>query len=231
VDESSQSAYVLDKAGPFASFQVPQATFKNYTEYASGYISSGTSSMDPFFEQLFSSDRTASDYIANPLLFESEMSVLGNTLLTQIVSSFARANVSLPLDGYVTLHESRLLVRAGALRAMQGIVAFMGIAVILCCTVLRPQTRLTEDPGNLAAISVILSTSEASIEKKLAKEVMSGTLASKEALDGSQWLLSHSESGHAVIQSADTREGQLSGAQEVSLFLLVKVQQVHVNAR
>ena len=216
MDENSQYVYVLDKHGPYASFQFPQATFENYTgSYAIGYTDKKT---DPFFGQLLSAGRTSSDYISDPLLFESEMSSLANTLLTQIVNSFAGANVSLPMDGFVTLHESRLLVRAGALRAMQAILAFMGIVLILCCTILRPQTRLVEDPGNLAAVSVILSTSEASIEKKFEKEVMSDTLASKESLESSQWLLSHSESGHAVIQSADTMERQFTGAQEVSHF-------------
>jgi len=219
VDEQSQKAYVLAHNGPFASFQLPQATFENETLYASNYISSGQNT-DPFFSQLLVSGRTASNYISDPLLFQSEMATLANTLLTQIVSSFARANASLPIDGLVTLHESRLLVRAAALRAMQAILAFMGIAVILCCTIIRPKTRLVEDPGNLAAVSVILSASETSIEKTLEKEVMSDTLASKELLDRSQWLLSHSESGHAVIRSADTVEGQFDGTHNVSPFNL-----------
>jgi hypothetical protein len=131
------------------------------------------------------------------------MITLANTLLTQIANSFARANVSLPIDGSVTLHESRLLVRAAALRVMQAIIAFMDIVVVLCCTILRPKTQLEEDPGNLAALSVILSAPETSIQKKLEQEVMSGTLATKESLDSSRWLLSHSETGHTVIRSAD----------------------------
>ncbi|RDL36211.1 uncharacterized protein BP5553_06823 [Venustampulla echinocandica] len=200
LDPESQSAYRLSPVGPYKSGRLPQATFENVTRYASEY-----SGHDVFFDQLLSGGRNISEYIDNPALFESEVVDLSNTILTKVISSFARTNVTRAVNGSVTLHESRLHVRPASLRGMQAILAFMGLICGLCCTILRPKSRLTEDPSSLAAVSVILSASENRVEQKLQEVVMSDPRSTNESLSGWRWLLS-SKNATSVIEANEVSE-------------------------
>lgn len=76
-----------------------------------------------------------------------------------------------------------------------------------CCTVMRPKTRLVEDPSNLAAVSVILSASEKPIENKLQQSALFDRSKSKEFLDGN-WRLA-STCGTTVLE-AEIKPGEIS---------------------
>lgn len=204
MDPASQTTFLGPTAGPFESDKLPQVTLENATVYASGY-----NGRDPFFDQLLSRGRNVSDYLENPALLQSEVVDLSNSILTQVISSFARANVSREASGSVTLYESRLHVRKSSLRGMQAILAFMGVICGLCCTILRPKSRLTEDPAGLAAVSVILSASEKRVEQKLQEVVMSDTASTNEALSGWRWLLS-SKNGTSKVEAEELSERLLA---------------------
>lgn len=204
VDANSQAAYVISPLG-FTTSQIPQATFANETQYATNYVeNTGT---DIFFQELFKSGRKAADYVSNPSVLETDMISLAKSTLAQVVNSWARANVSRPIGGSIIQYQPKLLVRASSLRSMQAILAFMGAAVALCCTIMRPRTRLAEDPSNLAAVSVILSASGKPMENTLQQESMSDMATSKESLDG-KWRLM-SSTGSKIVIEADLLRGQI----------------------
>ena len=75
---------------------------------------------------------------------------------------------------------------------MQAILLFMGLMCALFCTALRPNSELTEDPGNVAAVSVILSRSHESVERHFQKKDVSN--------DGKRWMLSRSPEGGPILE-------------------------------
>lgn len=185
VDENSQRAHVVSQAGPW-NFNRPQATFKNVTRYASQY-----QNRDVFFDNLFG-DRNVSEYIKDPDLLQRDVTSYASIVLAQVISSLARTEVSIPTAGSVTLTERRLLIRISVLRAMQSILIFMGLICGLCCTLLRPKSRLSEDPGNVAAVAIILSRSGREVERELQEK------GAKDNAKG--WILTQSQAGGTALE-------------------------------
>lgn len=186
MDENSQFAHLVYRGGTY-NFKRPQATFTNVTLYAGEY-----KNRDVFFDGLFSIGRTGSDYVKNPALLQREVAAYASTIMTQVVNSLARKITSIPTSGSVTLFERRLLIRESVLRAMQAILIFMGVVCGLCCTFMRPKTKLSEDPGSIAAVSVILSRSRQDVEHEF---------QDKTAVDiGKGWVLSQSQVGGSALE-------------------------------
>lgn len=197
---ASQLAYVVNTAGPHPTFKLPLATFTNATIYANTY-----QKKDVFFKQLYAGDRKASHYISDPMLLKKEVGEYTNSLLTQIMSSFARTNVSVQLPGSVLRIEPRLQILNPSLRAIQGILAVMAVICGLCCTILRPKTTMTENPSSIAAVSVVLSNSESMIEQEVLGAVMrKGSSSVTSSLSSWRWYLDgFRQSGPRVMAEKD----------------------------
>lgn len=211
LDPASQSAYLGTRnEGPSPSFRIPQATFYNVTQYAQSYAG-----LDVFFRQLLTNGRNASDYTDDPVLLNNEVVGLANMLLTQIVSSFSRTPVNNLTNGSVVIYQPRLLVREASLRAMQVILALMGLVSVICCTLLRPRSRLIEDPTSIAAVSVLLAGSEDGVRKKLREVASSDSAIMNATLGGWRWRLSGLQGSRPTIEATDAPLGSES---KVSIF-------------
>jgi hypothetical protein len=201
LDPASQTAYLgVIRDGPSPSFRIPQATFYNVTQYAHNYYG-----RDPFFNQLLTGSRNASDYISDPTLFNFEVSSLQNTILTQVVSSFARKAVEVPSTGSIIVYQPRLLVRESPLRAMQAILGFLGL-VSGISSVLRPRSKLLEDPTSIAAASILLAQTQDTMKQKLREIASMDMPATDEALRNWRWNLSSRQGNKHEIGGVEFSE-------------------------
>lgn len=149
--------------------------------------------VDPFFSTLDVGKNSTIErkWISNPTLFESEVSAFASATLTQVVSAFARQNLngSEPTPGFITSTSSRLFIRGFSLRLSQGILFTVGLAFVLLATVLRPKTYLRDNPGPIAAVAVVLATSETLIERVFSGHFTSSDENTQQALLSTQWKL------------------------------------------
>lgn len=138
------------------------------TEYAL-YMPSKYYGVDSFFSALNVGRNSTVErkYINNPTTFESDVSNFSSATLAQIVNAFARRNESEPTPGFITSTSSRLFIRGFSLRSLQFVLLVVGLVFILQATILRPKTHLTENPGPIATVAIILAASEAQVEQNV----------------------------------------------------------------
>ncbi len=111
------------------------------------------------------------------------------------------------MSGGVTARQARVLMRQSSLRVLQAILAFMGIAMAICSTVLRPRTVLIEDPATLGAVAVLVSRSEL-LEAKLDHSGLLEDSDIKRRLKGTTVRLALEPDGKPTIQTCQPAAGE-----------------------
>ncbi|KAE8152194.1 hypothetical protein BDV25DRAFT_170703 [Aspergillus avenaceus] len=108
---------------------------------------------------------------------------------TEVMSFLARSGASTEIPVSIALTDERILLRTPVVRTVQALLAVLGILAIIFALRLRPKTALEEDPGSLAAESVILAASSAAVEKEMAKHALSSTQSMTTSLCSAQFML------------------------------------------
>lgn len=80
--------------------------------------------------------------------------------MAQIANLAFRTNDSSPVPGFLNTREPRLTIRRSSLFYLQFTLGLLGITAICCATVIRPKSCLKEDPATIAALSIIVASSE-----------------------------------------------------------------------
>lgn len=183
----------------------PNGTKRVSFDYIEGLSRAGgntvVDSVDPFFALLGNGqiDLIADSYFEAPERFLADIENLGNSILTQVVSAFARANVSEPVPGTVWTTESRIFLRQTSLRTLQSLLILAGVGWLLIATYFRPHTVLGENPGSLAAMAVALSVTNSTLEYTFANHALSSDRQMAQNLQGMVWRLQKSSRGCAVL--------------------------------
>ncbi|PVH82285.1 hypothetical protein DL98DRAFT_653334 [Cadophora sp. DSE1049] len=114
--------------------------------------------IDPWFYILTEGNLTRlNNYREHLDELEADSKTLFTTIWIHLLDLYARQDQAEPLDGAITTQEPRLMVSETSVWALVAIFGiFLGIIICLA-TVFKPITHLSEDPGNLAAIAVVLA--------------------------------------------------------------------------
>lgn len=105
--------------------------------------------------------------------FQREVELLATGIWVQVINLLSRKPVERIMPGTITLTQKRILVWEVGLRIMQALFALLAIICITFCIGLRPSTVLDDDPGSLAATSLVLADSKGGIEELLAHHATS----------------------------------------------------------
>ncbi|KAJ0413789.1 hypothetical protein BJY00DRAFT_321548 [Aspergillus carlsbadensis] len=121
--------------------------------------------------------------------FQGNVTEFAGKVWTEVISFLARSSVSIEVAGNITVTNERILLRTPVVRTCQTLLAILGILAILFVLGLRPKTMLQQDPGSLAAASVLLSTSDAATEKEMATHALASTQSMTTGLRSTRFML------------------------------------------
>lgn len=163
-------------------------------------ISQSNITVDPFFTLLVDGQQQSSveAYLQNSDRLQPDLETLGSNVLAEVVSAFAREDVSSKIPGKISVTGPRFFIRQASLRALQAILIIIGCAAVMYATIVRPRSILREDPGSLAATAIILSHSNPEVEQILARESTSTAKHMQDLLGPGAWLLRHHGSAVAL---------------------------------
>lgn len=191
LDTQTMRSYGQGKAqsnnqfGPYDSDQTPIATEENIIITADNLMEHRTFSGDPFMSLL------ATDSISDPTkldLLQVEVEQLATEIWMQVISFLSRKPTREKLPGKITFSEERILVWEYALRVLQGLLGLLAIVCIALGSGLRPSTALAQDPGSLAATSLVLADSEEHMVKHMAQHATSSQEKMESELRDVQFL-------------------------------------------
>lgn len=116
--------------------------------------------IDPWFYILTEGNLTKLDsYRENLNELGADSQILFTTIWVHLLDLYARQDLTIPLNGDITTHGPRLMVSGTSAWALVAILVIL-LGIITClATVFKPITHLSEDPGSLAAVSVVLAGS------------------------------------------------------------------------
>ena len=144
----------------------------------------GFVSRDPWFSMLSAGNTSKiREYASNMNTLASDSSQLFQNVMAQIANLAFRTNDSSPFPGFVTIREPRITVRRSSLLFLQSAFGLLGIMAICCATVLRPKSCLNEDPATLAALSIMVASSE-EFERQIKNKGHLDERKSREEFDG-----------------------------------------------
>lgn len=175
---------------------------------------------DPFFGILLKNLNASrqQEFIHDAAVFGAEVETLAGATMTQVIHTLARTNSSEQFTGKTIRTEPKMLVQEVSLRILQGFLAFIGIAVLLLSTILRPRSVLHEDPGPLSQTAVIISSSHGCIDRKFSQHSRSSEKAMAEALRPARFRLL-SETGGVLLtgnqNNPQTKTDRVSTADEI----------------
>lgn len=116
---------------------------------------------DPWFMKLSSANASKIEkYTTDTKALAIDSSQLFQRTMAQIANLAFRTNDSSPVPGFLKTREPRLTIRRSSLFYLQSTLGLLGITAICCATVIRPKSCLKEDPATLAALSIIVASSE-----------------------------------------------------------------------
>lgn len=152
-----------------------------------------------FFTKTFQSFslRPVGQYFDNSSLLIDDLTAVVSTTMTQLISNLARSNASVELTGELSTPRSRVVITRWSLHLLQALLAVLVISLVCLATVLRPRTNLTEDPGLLANMAVILSRSEAT------EKAVKDSAAKLAGCRSSLWRLTRTPTGLSQIETTD----------------------------
>lgn len=172
--------------GPFDATAQPLATFSNITgaaEYLVLY--QGT---DPFMSLLTNGQTdVVRSYLLNPEVFQADVETLAGDTWAQVFNTLARKKASISIQGTLVTGEPRFFIRAVSLRALQILLACIGLACGLGLHSLRPKTLLSMDPAQIITSSLILARSSTTVEEQLGLYATSTNDSTIQGLRYSKW--------------------------------------------
>jgi len=116
---------------------------------------------DPWFMILSSSKASKIEkYTTDTKALAIDSSQLFQRTMAQIANLAFKTNDSSPVPGSIRTREPRLTIQRSSLFYLQSTLGLLGITAICCATVIRPKSCLKEDPATLAALSIIVASSE-----------------------------------------------------------------------
>ncbi|KAF2143362.1 uncharacterized protein K452DRAFT_307505 [Aplosporella prunicola CBS 121167] len=210
LDAKIQKIFSLTEIN-FTEDEMPKTDWKHFRYAISRFL--GLYDTDPFFSLLTNgqTELLIDEYIENPDKFQSDAESLGNHIMAQVVSAFARKDISSEVTGSLLTRGPRIFLRQIPLRALQLVLVLIACASLLYATFLRPKTVLHEDPGSIAAAAVVLSASDMQVEKTFAHEAVSTESHMNQYLQPLSWQL-HASTGHAVALRCQQPVGDMASA-------------------
>ena len=116
---------------------------------------------DPWFMALSSAKVSKiEEYAIDTKALKIDSSQLFQRTMVQIANSAFRANDSSSVPGFLRTREPRLTIRRSSLFYLQSTLGLLDITAICCATVIRSKSCLKEDSATLAALSIIVVSSE-----------------------------------------------------------------------
>ena len=116
---------------------------------------------DPWFLTLSSAKASKiEEYTTDIKALAIDSSQLFQRRMAQLANSAFRTDDSSPVPGSLRTREPRLTIRRSSLIYLQATLGLLGITAICCSTIIRPKTCLKENPATLAALSIIVASSE-----------------------------------------------------------------------
>ena len=100
------------------------------------------------------------EYTTDTKALAIDSSQLFQRIMTQLANSAFRIDDSSPVPDFLRTREPRLTIRRSSLIYLQFTLGLLGITAICCTTVIRSKSYLKEDPFTLAALSLIVVSSE-----------------------------------------------------------------------
>ncbi|KAF9888972.1 hypothetical protein FE257_008142 [Aspergillus nanangensis] len=140
-------------------------------------------------------------------IFQGKVTEFAGTVWAEVISFLARNRASNELPGNIVVTDERILLRTPVVRTFQALLAVLGILAIIFALRLRPKTVLEQDPGSLAAGSVILSASGAAVEKEMAKHALSSTQSMTTSLRSTRFMLRQRNAGQHPGVAIDLTQG------------------------
>ncbi|KAF2091109.1 hypothetical protein K490DRAFT_54014 [Saccharata proteae CBS 121410] len=180
------------------------ANFGNITE-GLPYINFG-GKIDPFFSLLANEDIVTSinSWMDDPRLFMRDFQVLSSNILAQVVNAWARVDVKDKQDllsGSLVDSSDRIFFGQNRLRFAQALVLVIGSSALCLATLLRPKTRLLEDPGPIAATAIVMAASDTKVEELFGKHATSAESEMSRNMKSTVWRLQTSaEDGRLALE-------------------------------
>ena len=139
---------------------------------------------DPWFLLLSSANVSKiREYATNVEALAIDSSQLFQSIMAQIGNLAFRTTDSSPVPGFVKTREPRITIQRSFMFFLQSALGLLGITVICCATFLRPKSCLTENPATLAAVSVVVASSE-KFQRHIENKGHLGEKTLREGLDG-----------------------------------------------
>ncbi|PLB44549.1 hypothetical protein P170DRAFT_513714 [Aspergillus steynii IBT 23096] len=136
-------------------------------------------------------------------VFEGKVTQFAGIVWAELLSFLARSEASNEIPVSIALTDERVLLRTPVVRTVQALLGVLGVLAIVFALQLRPKTVLGEDPGSLAAGSVILSASSAAVEKEMARHALSSTQSMTTSLSSTRFMLRQRNAGQRPAVTID----------------------------
>ncbi|KAG2417548.1 hypothetical protein HFD88_008767 [Aspergillus terreus] len=141
--------------------------------------------------------------------FEGRVTGFAGNVWAEVISFLARSKASSELPGSIAVTDERILLRTPVVITLETLLAVLGILAIIFALLLRPKTVLKQDPGSLAAGSVMLSASDAAVEKEMAKHALSSTQSMTTSLRSTRFMLRQRNAGQHPGVTIDLTQGSV----------------------
>lgn len=137
--------------------------------------------------------------------FQGAVTEFAGKVWAEVISFLARSKALTELPGSIAVTDERILLRTPVVRTCQALLAVLGILALLCA-LFRPKTVLEQDPGSLAATSVILSASDAAVQREMARHALSSTQSMTTRLRSTRFMLRQRNAGQQPGVTVDPQE-------------------------
>lgn len=174
---------------------------------------------DPFNDIITNhlSESIVDAFQKDPEQYQMAVEQLSNSIMSQVLNAFARGYSSQTINGSFQRAGSRMFLRQQSLRVFQALLLSLALACIFQMTLLRPRTCLTEDPGSIASMAVLLATCEDSVSDALSLETPSTGNHAEISLKSFVWQLKQLHVGLLVLwRSRDTHPSHKSLKQDIT---------------
>jgi hypothetical protein len=145
--------------------------------------------------------------LIEPDVFQGKVTEFAGMVWAEVISFLARSRASNEVPGSIAVTDERILLRTPVVRSCQALLAVLGILAIIFALRLRPKTVLEQDPGSLAAASIILSASGAAVEKEMAKHALSSIQSMTTSLRSTRFMLRQRNAGQHPGVTIDLAQG------------------------
>ncbi|KAL5358714.1 hypothetical protein BJX96DRAFT_49740 [Aspergillus floccosus] len=139
--------------------------------------------------------------------FQGKVTEFAGNIWAELISFVARSRASNELPGSIAVTDKRIRLRAPVVITLEILLAVLGILAIIFALRLRPKTVLEQDPGSLAAGSIMLSASDAAVEKEMAKHALSSTQSMTTSLRSTRFMLRQRNAGQHPGVTIDLTRG------------------------